>query len=1183
MRWNLFLLFVLAQASVTLTSDSEENSDGRKTLKVTIGSLPARAVLSGTLTIPCQIKIQSPAETINIGRRAVLTTTRAKWSFISDGGKEVEILVARGHRVKISESYRFRASLPNYSTSANDVTLVLKDLIANDSGIYRCHVQHGIEDDHDMLEVKVKGVVFLYREGTARYAYTFSMAQEACARIKAHIATAEQLLAAYQSGYEQCDAGWIADQTVRYPIQTPREGCYGDMDGYPGVRNYGVLDPDDTYDVYCYVEEPNGEVFLGSTPNKFTLEEAKNYCKSLGSNVATTGQLYAAWSEGLDHCSPGWLSDGSVRYPIVTPRERCGRNSPGVKTVFQFLNQTGFPNSMSKYDVYCFREKIPVATQDLVESPPDDVLKVRDVITLKESFKELTLPESNTENEAQGSVDSIPLNKTKEKDGLNFTEDNEVPVTKNQGSTLLPSTPTTEVVTSHKVLSQSILFGSTGSYEEHVSSQHVMEDTVREENVTAFNQASSTAGVKDGPIPKNTSVSSATIRTLQESVYVPTQLSPSSSTTELTIQNLDDENDYFYDNITNLPLEFEVSESEGHGIFNLSEKPTPTQLPGKDPEAKQAIISHTENNVTNVYTVLMLNHTALGSSPAPTQDDPIQTTHTTILEGYKQLPHSVSSKHDINMEVLPTNTIEKTGTHSTSISNLTAEVKDFEASGHGEPVFTEEMKSAAQKSVVSSLKELVYVNVSGSTVSSFHFVSDKSNLPQTSQMLNSHLVSTTPMTSLSDTRSPKTSWEEGSGDASGSLWIEPTTNSAGNTSNFQDQKNRTVQQPEDTSSYPDVNQVTSILAHSTFSSGRNPFGKQSENQETATAHSLHLISTDVSTVRSIVEDTEGQQTDIHGSDVVPTVETSSVESHHDPKEDTSVSPTHTVPLRYTLSPPSTNNLWNSTNRNMEKTSHVNMSLSATDPPPAVPTQRAILGSSVNMSDICFPNPCDNGGTCIDEEDRDFHCLCLPGYFGKICEINNEKCLDEWDTFQGFCYKHFHSRKSWEDAEMHCRDYGGHLASINTPEEQGFVNNKYREYQWTGLNDRTIEGDFQWSDGNPLLYENWAQGQPDSYFLSGEDCVVMVWHDDGKWSDVPCNYHLPYTCKMGLVTCGPPPEVVNASMYGRPKTHYQISSVVGYRCQDGFQQKNSPIIKCQADGFWEEPQISCISALSDVPN
>ncbi|KAF7238328.1 Brevican core protein [Varanus komodoensis] len=104
-----------------------------------------------------------------------------------------------------------------------------------------------------------------------------------------------------------------------------------------------------------------GEVFLVSSPEKFTWEEARAECQSLRAELATTGQLYAAWSDGLDHCNPGWLADGSVRYPIVTPREKCGGNLSGVKTIFLFRNQTGFPDPQSKYDVYCFRGKDPLA------------------------------------------------------------------------------------------------------------------------------------------------------------------------------------------------------------------------------------------------------------------------------------------------------------------------------------------------------------------------------------------------------------------------------------------------------------------------------------------------------------------------------------------------------------------------------------------------------------------------------------------------------------------------------------------------------------------------------------------------------------------------------------------------------------------------------------------------------
>ncbi|KAL6468052.1 hypothetical protein MHYP_G00237290 [Metynnis hypsauchen] len=224
-------------------------------------------------------------------------------------------------------------------------------------------------------------------------------------------------------------------------------------------------------------------------------------------------------------------------------------------------------------------------------------------------------------------------------------------------------------------------------------------------------------------------------------------------------------------------------------------------------------------------------------------------------------------------------------------------------------------------------------------------------------------------------------------------------------------------------------------------------------------------------------------------------------------------------------------------------------------------------------DDCLSNPCENGGTCIDKVDS-FICLCLPSYSGDMCEKDTEGCEHGWKKFHGHCYRLFPHRHTWEDAEKDCREHSGHLTSVTSTMEQDFLNGLGHENVWIGLNDRTVEEDFQWTDNMDLVYENWRENQPDNFFAGGEDCVVMISREDGKWNDVPCNYNLPYICKKGTVMCGTPPAVENAYLVGRRRSHYDIHSVVRYQCADGFFQRHIPTARCRPNGTWERPKIIC---------
>ncbi|KAL0965287.1 hypothetical protein UPYG_G00279310 [Umbra pygmaea] len=327
----------------------------------------ASGSLAGRVVLPCHFSIPSsnpfpltPAPTLSPNTPSPEEQLRIKWTKLEENGEQV-VLVSQGGVVKVGQENKDRMSIPSHPQSIGDASLIVVHLRASDVGLYRCEVMHGMEDTQVTVYLNVSGVVFHYRSSSSRYTLSFPRAITACLNAGAVIATAEQLSAAFEDGLDQCDAGWLADQTVRYPITKPRPGCSGDMNNRPGIRSYGLRHPNETYDVYCYIDKLNGEVF-SPTRSKLTLNEAKGVCEELGAVLASPGNLFAAWRAGLDRCEYGWLSDGSVRYPISVPRPQCGGGQLGVRTLYRFSNQSGYPNPTDRHGAFCFKGKEPEIT-----------------------------------------------------------------------------------------------------------------------------------------------------------------------------------------------------------------------------------------------------------------------------------------------------------------------------------------------------------------------------------------------------------------------------------------------------------------------------------------------------------------------------------------------------------------------------------------------------------------------------------------------------------------------------------------------------------------------------------------------------------------------------------------------------------------------------------------------------
>jgi len=150
--------------------------------------------------------------------------------------------------------------------------------------------------------------------------------------------------------------------------------------------------------------------------------------------------------------------------------------------------------------------------------------------------------------------------------------------------------------------------------------------------------------------------------------------------------------------------------------------------------------------------------------------------------------------------------------------------------------------------------------------------------------------------------------------------------------------------------------------------------------------------------------------------------------------------------------------------------------------------------------VCNP---DNSGVLVPIN------TASPNATGTFRMVNAMKCVEDALNIVKIPEIHYYEFfdsvvDSWEDAQNYCKSLGGHLATLTSQEENNYV---YQEMldagyknAYFGLTDVDTEGTWKWITGEPLSYQNWHKGEPNSENQNEDYAMFYYKYSDGTWND-----------------------------------------------------------------------------------
>ncbi|KAG8014276.1 Macrophage mannose receptor 1 [Nibea albiflora] len=131
-----------------------------------------------------------------------------------------------------------------------------------------------------------------------------------------------------------------------------------------------------------------------------------------------------------------------------------------------------------------------------------------------------------------------------------------------------------------------------------------------------------------------------------------------------------------------------------------------------------------------------------------------------------------------------------------------------------------------------------------------------------------------------------------------------------------------------------------------------------------------------------------------------------------------------------------------------------------------------------------------------------------------------KCPDGWSPIgqRKYCFKMYRlsssNKRTWYEARDFCRAIGGDLLSIHNEAELQALPQRY-DSAWIGLSAPDPLTGYTWSDGSPLQFQHWEDGEPNNK-NNVESCTEMKIHKkdrSGSWNDVHCETYLGWICQI----------------------------------------------------------------------